>query len=337
MRKYFLLLMIVFCCKMFGQNPIDVYESTVKIGESETQEYLCGLAEGDQLLFSFEVVKGRKLDKIEILEYPSFSKFSDYKTSKIDRKTITIPNTGIYLFRFSNLAGSDKVCKYKIERIPANEQKARFNTTVYWKTVNDTTYYNAGEQTVTTLDTVISNITDRVQNVHSSYNMKGNRISFNFALPPKTTACSYYIGVNQAGSKAFADASGSLLRSASPFVSKIPGYGPLAALALNGTSFLTTLVGGESVQYWITDAANAKLFDEGKPFKYIKQGNVVNDFSRITTPLKGEYFVCLQNDNKVQSIDVTVKITAVTLQERKTTRPIRKYSVESKSVPYLKK
>lgn len=336
MRKYSLLLMVVFCCKLFGQNPIDVYESTVKIEKHETQEYMCGLAEGDQLVFSFNVVKGGKLDKIEILEYPTSSRFADYKTSNIDRKTITIPNTGIYTFRFSNMAGSAKVCKYKIERMPANEQKNHFNTTVYWKTINDTLYYNAGEQTVTTLDTVVSNITDRIQNVHSSYNTKGNRISFNFALPPKSMAFSYYIGVNQAGSKAFADATGSLLRSASPFVSKIPGYGPLAALALNGTSFLTTLVGGESVQYWITDAANAKLFNEGKPFKYIKQGNVVNDFSRLTSPLKGEYFVCLQNDNKVQSIDVTVKITAVSLRERKTTRPIRKYTVENKSVPYLK-
>ncbi len=336
MRKYFLLLMIVFGCRMFGQKPIDVYESTVKIEENETQEYMCGLAEGDQLVFSFDAVKGGKPDKIEILEYPGSLKFSEYKTSKIDRKTITISNTGIYLFRFSNSTGGSKVCKYKVERIPANEQMARFNTTVYWKTVNDTSFYDAGLQTVTSLDTVVSNIADRVQNVHSSYNMKGNRVSFNFVLPPKTTAFSYYIGVNQAGSKAFMDATGSLLRSASPFVSKIPGYGPLAALALNGTSFLTTMVGGESVQYWITDAANAGLFNAGKPFKYIKQGNVVNDFSRITPPLKGEYFVCLQNDNKVQSIDVTVKITAVSLCERKISRPIRKFTVESRSVPYLK-
>lgn len=85
----------------------------------------------------------------------------------------------------------------------------------------------------------------------------------------------------------------------------------------------------------LPEAASAN--DTLRVGRSIKQGNVVNDFSRITTPLKGEYFVCLQNDNKVQSIDVTVKITAVTLQERKTTRPIRKYSVESKSVPYLKK
>ncbi|MDP4204100.1 MAG: hypothetical protein Q8861_15570, partial [Bacteroidota bacterium] len=157
-----------------------------------------------------------------------------------------------------------------------------------------------------------------------------------YTLPSQTIAYSYYIGVNQAGNKAFNDATASLLRSASPLVSVIPGYGPLAALALNGTSFLTSISGGESVEYWITDAANASLFEAGKPFKWIKQGNVVNDFSRITSPLKGEYFVCLKNDNKLQSIDVTVKVTAVSLRQRKISHPVKKYDIENKQVPYLK-
>jgi hypothetical protein len=321
---------------IMGQNPINVYESTVKIEKQTTHEYLCGLAEGDQLIFSFESEKGGKIDRVEILEYPSSSQFADYKTSKIKQKTISIPHTGTYLFRFTNNAPKDKICRYSVQRIPGSEATAKFNTTVYWKNTKDTVGCKNETETTLITDTLISNLTDKVVNIHALLSTKGNKMSFSYTLPSQAIAYSYYIGVNQAGNKAFNDATASLLRSASPLVSVIPGYGPLAALALNGTSFLTSISGGESVEYWITDAVNASLFEAGKPFKWIKQGNVVNDFSRITSPLKGEYFVCLKNDNKLQSIDVTVKVTAVSLRQRKISHPVKKYVIENKQVPYLK-
>ncbi|WP_243349090.1 hypothetical protein [Parabacteroides sp. FAFU027] len=337
MQKYILVLVILMLGgKVFALNPVDVYEATVKIEKDTAHEYMCGLAEGDQLIFSCESERGGKLEKIEVLEYPSSLKFSDYLTSEVKPKTITITSTGIYLFRFTNAEKKPKVFRYKIQRIPAGEQTVRFNPTVYWKTATDTVWYNDGQQSTTVTDTVIHNLTDRLVKVHSKMNSGGNRTSFSFTLPQGTIAYSYYVGVNQSGSKAFADATGSLLRSTSPFISKIPGYGPLAALAMNGTSFLTTLVSGESVKYWIADALNGNLFNVEKPFKYIKYAEVVNDFSRMTAPLKGTYFICLQNENKLQSIDVTLKVTAVALRQKKIIRPIRKFRLESKSEPYLK-
>lgn len=321
---------------MMGQSSINVYESTVKIEKQTTHEYLCGLAEGDQLIFSFESEKGGKIDRVEILEYPSSSQFADYKTSKIKQKTILITHTGIYLFRFTNNDLKDKICRYSVQRIPENEASSKFNTTVYWKNAKDTVGCKNESETSLITDTLISNLTDKVVNVHALLSTKSNKMSFSYTLPSQTTAYSYYIGVNQAGNKAFNDATASLLRSASPLVSAISGYGPLAALALNGTSFLTSISGDESVEYWITDAANASLFEAGKPFKWIKQGNVVNDFSRITSPLKGEYFVCLKNDNKLQSIDVTVKVTAISLRQHIVAHPVKKYIIENKPVPYLK-
>jgi hypothetical protein len=61
---------------IWGQTPVDVYESTVKIEKQSTHDYLCGLAEDDQLIFSFNSEKGGKIDRVEILEYPSSSRFS---------------------------------------------------------------------------------------------------------------------------------------------------------------------------------------------------------------------------------------------------------------------
>lgn len=328
--------LLLLSSSIYGQTPIEIYGSTVKIEKQSMHEYLCGLAEGDQLLFSFNSEKGGKIDRVEILEYPSSTRFSDYKTASVKEKKLSVAHSGIYSFRFYNDDSKAKVIKYTINRIPAGESTSHFNSTVYWKEVNDTTDIHTENQTIVTTDTIISNLVDKVVNIHAWLSAQSNKTALKYSLPPRTIAYSYYIGVNQAGNKMFSDATANMLRSCSPLVAAIPGYGPLAALALNGTSFLTTLPGGESVEYWITDTANSQLFTNDKPFRYIRQGNIVNDFSRLTTPLTGDYFICLKNSNKIQSIDVTIKVTAVSLHERKTTRPVKKYTVSIKRLPYLK-
>jgi len=40
------------------------------------------LSEGDQLVFNFQEVNGKELKEIEIIEFPSTSKFMDYKKQK---------------------------------------------------------------------------------------------------------------------------------------------------------------------------------------------------------------------------------------------------------------
>lgn len=116
----------------------------------------------------------------------------------------------------------------------------------------------------------------------------------------------------------------------------MPGYGPLAALALNGTSFLIAAQTGENVQFWFVDGNNQSLFNSGQQFSYFKTGNVINDFSRMTFPLSGQYFLCLYNDNAVQAVDVTIKITAICVNEQWGTRAVKKMNVTSSQVAYLK-
>src|SRR4051812_36276238 len=168
---------------LFCQQPIDVYESTMKVGALGEESYVCGLCEGDQCIFNFEEVNGKELKELEIIEMPSASKFMDYKTKKITNKTIAITKTGVYKFRFANSAIGGRICKVKIQRIPANDKTKNFNTSVYYKTVYDTTYTTEEERYLIKTDTLISNITDQVAKVHSGGNMNGNKTTFNFLLP----------------------------------------------------------------------------------------------------------------------------------------------------------
>ena len=99
----------------YGQTPVDVAESTLKVGILGEEIFYFGFAEGDKLIFNFEEVNGKELKEIEIIELPSTSKFSDYKSKKIENKILNIKRTGIYKFRFSNSAISGRICKIKIQ------------------------------------------------------------------------------------------------------------------------------------------------------------------------------------------------------------------------------
>jgi len=104
----------------YGQQPIDIAESVVKVGIKGEEAVFYGFAEGDQLIFSFEEANGKEMKEIEIIEMPANSRFMDVKTSKIENKTLQVPRTGIYKFRFANSALLPRACKYKIQRIPAS-------------------------------------------------------------------------------------------------------------------------------------------------------------------------------------------------------------------------
>jgi hypothetical protein len=325
-----------YCNYAFGQEPIDVAETTLKIAALGEEVFYYGFAEGDKMILNFREVKGKELKEFEIIELPSSSKFMDYKTKKIENKVLTITRTGIYKFRLSNSAITGRICQLKIQRIPASEATKNFNTSVYWKTTYDTTYTIEQEKYLIRADTSVVNLTDQVAKVHSQGNLNGNKTTVSFTLPPNTVAWSYYIGVDQDGQKAFDAAAKQLSRFAGPIVSKIPGYGPLASLALGGTSYISSIQSGEDIDYFITDELNMGLFMKGQPINSIKKGKVVNDFSRMLNPRRGEYFVCLYNDNMITGVMVTVKITAIAVAEQWGKRDIKRMQVKSAEMPYLK-
>jgi hypothetical protein len=336
MKFLFSILSICISTFLIAQTPIDVTESTLKIRAIGDEVFYCGFAEGDQVIFNFEEVNGKELKEVEIIEMPSTSRFMDYKTTSIINKTLTITKTGIYKFRFSNAAIGGRICKYKIQRIPASDATKNFNTSVYYKTIYDTTYTTEQEKYLVKKDTTIITLTDQVAKVHSSTNLDGNKTTLNFTLPANTVSWSYYIGVDQSGQDAYEQATKNLAKKAGPIVSRIPGYGPMAALALGGASFLTAAQTGEDIDYYIVQGENVNLFGANQQFYYVKKGKVINDYSRMTENYKGQYHVCLMNDNAITGVSVAVKITAIVVKEEWGTRPIQKMHVTSREEAYLK-
>ncbi|AWI26224.1 hypothetical protein HYN49_10105 [Flavobacterium pallidum] len=292
-----------------------------------------GLAEGDQLIVNFNEINGKELKEFEITEYPSSSKFMDYKTTKLENKAITIAKSGIYKFRLYNSSLGQRICKLKLQRIPSDDKTRKFDTSVYWKTVNDTTYNTSQENYLVRRDTVFTTVTDQIAKVHSRGNLSDdNKTTFDFILPSNTVAWGYYIGVDQQGQKAYEDAVHFLSEAAGSVIPKTP----INQIALGIFSSIPKLQSGEDIGFYITDTQNTEFLLKGQSFYPVKMGKVINDYSSMTTPLTGRYYVTLINDNAVMGVTVNVKIAAVSFNEVWGVREVRKMVVEGKKVPYLK-
>jgi hypothetical protein len=318
-----------------AQEPVEVTDQTLKISALKDAVLYYGFAEGDKILFNFQEADKKELKEMEIVEYPNNSKFSDFKTNKVENKTFTVTRKSIYVFRFKNGAITGRICKIKISRIPASEATRNFNTEVSWRTVNDTTFTTEDERYLIKSDTVVSNLTDQMTKVHSQG--YGNRTTTNFELPKNTVAWSYYIDVNQAGQQALKKATEDLTKNAGSLVSKIPGAnGVMGQIALGGADYLTQVKGKESIEYYIVDGSNASLFNAGQQFNYIKTSKVSMDFSRMTSPVEGQVYFCLINQNMFLSIDVNIKLTAIVVNNEWGKKQIQKQHVSSRQEAYIK-
>jgi hypothetical protein len=317
------------------QDPIDVTDQTIKIGATKEEEIYFGFAEGDKVIFNFQEINNKDLKEIEIIEYPGNSKFSDFKTNKVENKTFSIIKQSIYIFRFKNSALGGRICKISIKRTPATEATKNFNTSVKWVSRQDTTWNTYTKDIVTGYDTVYQQRTkkelvkteqkeelllDKPQRVHSTTNNNSNKTSVFFTLPQnkvepnKTTsviAWAYWIGVGNEATEAWKQnvkALGSMVKGVATYYTT-----PLGALAIGAVADLMIPKLGEDVSYAVTDQSNRNLFLAGMPYKIYDEGKGVAGFRKFTNKVvcQRTYFICLSNDNTFQGIDATVKVVAI--------------------------
>ena len=338
MRKFLLLLIITSFlpyCRLFSQNPVMVVENTLKVGPFKEEVFHYGFAAGDKLIFNFEEVNKKEMKEVEIMELPSSSKFMDYKTKKIENKTIDIVNTGIYKFRFSNSTVFPRVCKFSVQRIPANASTQNFNTTVYTHIVNDTIFATDEENYIDRSDTVITNFQDRVVKILAPSATTTNKANFNFILPENTVAWSYFIFTNDGGKKIYDDAVKKLATKNTN--TKFAGFfTPLAAEALGTDSYLKNLQTGKPISFWIVEGDNADLFMKGEQFRFIKKENAISDFSRMDYR-KGTLYFCFSNGTSREPANITVKITALHINEVLKVRTVKRMiRIQPKTEMYLK-
>lgn len=334
-RTLILSAFILFSSFTYSQQPVDVTDQTFKIGSLKTEGLYFGFAAGDQVIFNFSEASGKELKEVEVIEYPNTSKFSDYKSAKIENKIFQVSRAGVYKFRFYNNALAGRVCKLKIQRIPSSEDSRNYNTNVVWMDKQDTTWNSYTKDVIIGYDTtyemktekVLLNtevredlLMDKIQRVHSTTNDNGPRTWVHFTLPrnevtayqTKTVkAWAYWVGVDEEGNNAWkqnVQALGSLAKKAATYYTT-----PLGALAVGAVADLMVPTLGEDVYYAVTMQAGKEYFMAGQSFRVYDQGKGVGGYKKFTDPgmCQGTFFICMSNDNLVQGIDASVKVIAI--------------------------
>ena len=329
------LLLFIITCKGVAQQAIDVTDQKIKVNGLSEEVLYFGFAAGDKIIFNFEEVDKKELKELEISEYPDNSKFSDFKTSKIENKALDVTQTSVYKFRFKNTALGGRICKLKIQRIPANEGARNFNCAVKWETKEETTYNKYFKDIIVGYDTLYTEriehelvkteireelILDKSQRVHSETNQNSSKTSLFFTLPlnentpyktSNVVSWAYWVGVDAAGGNAWKENVKILSTVAKK--SAIYWTSPLGALAIGAVADLMVPTLGEDVSYSIADKANKDLFMLGKEYLIYDQGKGVAGYRKFINAdlCQGQFFILLYNDNMMLGVDAQVKVSAM--------------------------
>lgn len=334
--KKILLFLIVFIplLSLSQQEPINISELTIKLSFQKEKNIYYSFEEGDQIIFDFELLKGKSLREIEITELPSNSVFMEYRTTRIDNKKIIVRNKGVYRFKLYNSAIGKRVCKIKISRIPKSEKTKEFNTNWKWKTLRDTTYvpytkdsivgyktikYKETKRELIKTELVDDLLFNKNQKVHSQLSEYRSRTYLKVNMPnpimtalkeEKVIAWAYWIGVGQEAQEAYKESASSISNLATDITT---AFGtPLAGLAVGTITNLIIPNTGEDVGYaFIANYENTQRFIEGLTYYQFDKGKGIVAYGKHTSHAQGTFYIGLSNDNQIQPIDVNVKVVAI--------------------------
>lgn len=314
-------------------DPIVITEQTLKVTKDETFYY--GFADGDQIVFDIEVVRGKHIKEVEIAEYGGSSIFFDFKTKKVAGKRFDVKGTKIYAFRIKGGGLSGKICRMKISRVPDSEASVDFDPTVKWQTRYDSSYVKKYRRDLVKVDTQAISVVERVERVHSSTNANGNRNSFVVDLPSnqksdlktsEVTSWAYWIGVGDEGQEAYQNDTKAFLNKAGSMLGATAN--PVIGLALDAYTTFSNPPKGNNIQFWFAAVQNGQEF-------YLAKGNSVVASGKFTDNLQGSFRVHLLNDNIMNGINVNIKIAAIMVHRTYKKTPYEELVVRGTNYPVL--
>jgi len=235
-----------------------------------------GFAAGDKIVFNFQELDSKEIKEIEIIEYPTLSRFSDYKTSRVKNQEIIVSQQGVYIFRLKNSSLAKRICKMKIQRVPASAATERFNSSVSWVNKQDTVWQSFTTDVVIGHDTSYVKktkrvmvrseieeqlISDEVQKLNPQQKVD-NRTSVVVSLPinnqgtyknSRVISWAYWIGVGPEAARVWQQNQ----RTARD--QNLDYYTPLGAYANNTITALALPKTGQQINYFIAAASVATI------------------------------------------------------------------------------
>ena len=330
-----LLFLLMSTVSAVAQSLITVTETNLKLPILGEEFLYFGFAEGDQLVFSFEELSGKDLKEVEILEYPSTSRYKEYKTRAIQNKKLTVPRTGIYQFRFANTVVLQKTCKIKIERVAGSEATKNFNSTVYWRTVYDTTYRKLQQHTAAP---------DQYKTVslllptayHLNANTGGNHSQVIAPISLPDFSAEWYYKYTVVTDKDKAEALKSTLDLKGTLNKLITEKG---GLSFSADSMLAP-AGADTCRIYLLDESNQQMFESKSNFRHFKEGTrekATSGVVKIKTANFPNAYLGIKNPNAQTGIYVVIEAVAIiSPDDTEQTAEAQSVSIKARKEPYLK-
>lgn len=330
--------MIVTLLICFGsihaQTPVTVTETNFKLPMLGEEFFYFGFAAGDQVVFSFEEQNGKDLKEVEITELPATSHYKEFKTSGVQKKTLSILRTGIYQFRFTNSVMLQKTCRLNIQRIPASEATQNFNTTVYWRTVFDTTYRTLQQHTAAEQYKTVSLVLPTTYYLEPNTADGKQLVTLPVKLPDFTSEWYYVFAV--ANNKEKAEALKSSLQLAETLQKWIAETG--------GNTFaadsLPVPAGSGNCRIYLLDQSNQQMFESKDNFRHFKEGSRENTpagLVKIKIATFPNAYLGIKNPDAQAGIYVAVEAVAViSPDDTAQYAESQSVSIKARKEPYLK-
>ncbi|QIJ89371.1 hypothetical protein C7H62_1562 [Mesoflavibacter sp. HG96] len=318
MKQIYLLLLLFFTIQIKAEtNPINVADLNFRMSAMSTHQLAYGFAKGDKIIINYSEERGKKLKSIEVSEYKGTNVYSEFNVIDIDEKELIIKKTGIYVFKFESTSLARRICKFKVDRIPASEDLVSFNTTVKVRTLIDTTYSVRQEH-------YVKNETYKVQKVaenqHFYVNSGSNvlfrggksRVALPFNLPVNTIK--WYYTVSSFRDSNIVESTSNQINLVSDLTKLIDNSGSLG-FAIDQ---LTNPPGADYCDVYLLDHTNLSFFLSRDNFNYYPVGtreNIIAANVEVNNTWSEQMYLAIKNPDSTHGINVLISIAAIVLEQ----------------------
>ncbi len=281
-----------------------------------THEFPYAFAAGDQVALKVQLLTGRRLKVVELIQWPDNAVFRSYELDTLINQTIVIPQTGVYMLRIQETGMGKKVCRFTLLRAPGSTETAHLDTRVNWDLKQYPQYQIATRHIPAGKKTEVESLGGQVTVGANNFGTQKGMNAYQFTLPPNTVRWAFRISVGQAGIEARRKDAEKLTSNLKSGAVRMLGVEPetaLAAFALGMAVDLTVSSAGEDVDYALLSPDNLPKFYAGESYDaFMFQSGVSVDVQRRSSPLEGTWIFALRSDNWMRAIDVNIDIEAVT-------------------------
>lgn len=321
-------------------RKVSVFDGSVLTSNCNPKLYYYRFREGDKVEFNISSKKNKKIKSIRIVQYPNFERYTNIDCTDPLKFELNVPKTGIYFIEIigNHCLGAKRKIRLKIDRQPLHDSCANFNCDVQFRTVVDSSEVWKDETYLVRNDTAFLELLDQTIKISSQNALNGNsnlRAS-SFNLPEGTVSWSYYIGVGQ---KATQEYDNKISEYNNQLAAGIAAAEPMTALLLYGINRFLKVNEGDNVRFWISSmpAASEMFVSQGTyspdPMTLLKQGDVINDASRMNRPAKGQVHFLMLNDNIMDPIQIKLVVKCMTVTPVHGTRRVMEIRTTTKLLP----